>query len=230
MSPIVELTIRKSPLFADLFAAVPGLTAELESAHYFVESGGHHYALFWWVWGCEFDEFERVASDHRHVRELDPLTALDGRRLYRVTTTPLPEEKMLFPYFRRNNITMLDNESSGEGFWLRLRVPDHDALEALVGKLHDLDTAPEVERIYLPECDCDDGELTEKQREALRLAAARGYFETPSEVTLDALATDLDITAQSLSQHIRAGVRKLIEAEVGSPANPVDGSRFDGEA
>jgi predicted DNA binding protein len=58
----------------------------------------------------------------------------------------------------------------------------------------------------------------------IRLALDRGYFESPSEVTLAELATDLDITAQTLSRHIRSGVRKLVEDRFRMSDDRLDGS------
>ncbi|WP_157533205.1 helix-turn-helix domain-containing protein, partial [Haloferax profundi] len=37
-----------------------------------------------------------------------------------------------------------------------------------------------------------------------------GYFETPSEVSLDELADELDITRQALSNRIRLGNEKVL--------------------
>jgi predicted DNA binding protein len=188
---------------------------ELENTHYVSDGDGSHYVLFWWVSGCEFPPFERAAKEYRYTCDLEPLTTVDDRRLYRLTTASLPEEKMLFPHFRYHDTTVLDNEASADGFWVRLRTPGRGRLKTLVEELDRLDADPTVERIYQP--DAADGSgigLTDRQRELLDIAAARGYFETPSRVTLDELAADLEISAQTLSQHIRAGVRKLVETEV----------------
>lgn len=225
MSPLVELSIVDPPLFGDLYDAVPELETTLEDAHYFSEGEGNHYDLFWWVSGCDFAEFERAARDYRHTRALQQITAVEGRRLYRITTEPLPEERMLFPYFRRHDISMLDVAGSGEGFWARLRVPDRETLRTLVDKLEALDANPRIERIYTAAERADTGNvLTEKQCESIRLALDEGYFESPSQVTLEELATDLDITPQTLSKHIRSGVRKLVADQVRPSGKRADGS------
>jgi predicted DNA binding protein len=52
--------------------------------------------------------------------------------------------------------------------------------------------------------------LTPDQREALVLALNRGYFATPSEVTLDELADELDISRQALSTRIRRGNESIL--------------------
>jgi predicted DNA binding protein len=54
-------------------------------------------------------------------------------------------------------------------------------------------------------------ELTDTQREALVLAYERGYFDSPRESSLEAVAEELGITQQSLSSRLRRGHRRLIE-------------------
>lgn len=219
MSPIVELSVANPALFGDIFLDDPGIRISIEDVHYFREDGGSHYVLFWWVEGVGFDEFERRARAGRHVCELEEITSVADRQLYRLTTTPLPEEMMLFPFFRRHGITMLDGRASNDGLWLRLRVGDRESIRTLVEKIQGFDGHPSIERIYT-EREREDVEptLTDRQCEAIRRAFERGYFETPSEVTLAELAADLDITPQTLSKHIRTGVAKLVEESLSQPA------------
>lgn len=53
--------------------------------------------------------------------------------------------------------------------------------------------------------------LTDRQREVLELARRRGYYEWPRRVTQQELAAELDIAAATLTQHLRAAERRLIE-------------------
>lgn len=225
MSPIVELMIANPPLFGPIYEGVPGLRTTLEDIHYFSEGENSHYVVFWWVTGCDFETFERVAEAYERTCEVQELTALEDRRLYRLTTEPLPEERMLFPFFRRHDITMLDGRTTKEGFRLRLRLSDRDSLRTLVDKLESHGARPRVEHIYTAdERAAGEPTLTERQCEALRLALERGYFESPSEVTLEELASELDITPQTLSKHVRAAVRKVVEDTVDATETHVGGS------
>ncbi|MCU4802302.1 helix-turn-helix domain-containing protein [Halobacteria archaeon HArc-gm2] len=221
MSFVVELTIRDPPLFAGVFGAVPDTTATIESYHHFSDGPNEHYTFFWWVEGSDFAEFERHIREYRYVCELRELATVGERRLYRLTTNSLSENVMLSPHFRRHDVSMLDNEGSVEGFWLRLRVPDRETLRTVVGELRAMDTDPFVDRIYSEQVAGRGTEdLTDRQRECLSLASERGYFETPSEATLGELAGDLDVTPQALSKHIRAAVRKLVERELSAGHDP----------
>ncbi|WP_336338300.1 helix-turn-helix domain-containing protein [Haloarcula brevis] len=55
-----------------------------------------------------------------------------------------------------------------------------------------------------------DDSLTDRQREALELAVARGYYESPRRVTAAELAEELDISQPSLSSLLRRGERRLL--------------------
>jgi len=54
--------------------------------------------------------------------------------------------------------------------------------------------------------------LTDKQRRALEVAYFSGYFERPRNHDTTDVATKLDISRQTLTQHLRAGERKLFAA------------------
>lgn len=51
--------------------------------------------------------------------------------------------------------------------------------------------------------------LTEKQQEAMQLAADRGYYDRPRETDLTELAGELDISQSALSQRLGAAKKKL---------------------
>lgn len=54
--------------------------------------------------------------------------------------------------------------------------------------------------------------LTDKQRRALEVAYFSGYFERPRNHDTTDVATKRDISRQTLTQHLRAGERKLFVA------------------
>ena len=58
--------------------------------------------------------------------------------------------------------------------------------------------------------------LTERQHEALSLAVARGYYESPRQVTAEELADELDISQPSMSSLLRRGERQLISSALDS--------------
>lgn len=53
--------------------------------------------------------------------------------------------------------------------------------------------------------------LTDRQWTALRLAHEGGYFKRPAEIDQGALACEMEISQETVSQHLRAGQRRLLE-------------------
>lgn len=218
MDFIAELTLSDNLLlFRETFEAVPNAECIFEDIHYVTDQAGHtHYVLFWWTLGCPFDEFEHALERDPTVSEFQAVTELPNRRLYRVETKPFPpEQPLVFPVFRDFNITAIESRRDANGLHLRARFPSRDALHAFRDTGTDIADQVEVTRLYGVEPIASTTELlTEKQWDALALAFSRGYFESPSEATLRELAVVFGVTPQTLSSHIRAGVRKLVEQVV----------------
>jgi predicted DNA binding protein len=67
----------------------------------------------------------------------------------------------------------------------------------------------------------DDSEygLTDRQQEALTLALARGYYESPRQVSTEELAEELGISQPATSDLLRRAERQLMSAALGSEAH-----------
>ena len=110
--------------------------------------------------------------------------------------------------------------------------PVRDALEAVVETADGVDLAAKRSRPQTPTtvetfCDALDGELTEKQRTALRTAHAADYFDSPRGSTAEEVASALGITGPTLLYHLRAAQRKLLN--VFFATNQPFGEEADGE-
>lgn len=57
-------------------------------------------------------------------------------------------------------------------------------------------------------------EIRPEQQEVLTAAVSRGYFETPREVTLDELATELDLPRSTVSYRLRRATAELAKSFV----------------
>ncbi|QLG49554.1 helix-turn-helix domain-containing protein [Natrinema halophilum] len=63
--------------------------------------------------------------------------------------------------------------------------------------------------------------LTDRQREALRTAYEMGYYDIPRRATLEEIATDLDISASSVSERLRRAQTQLIQETVATTWPPL---------
>lgn len=218
MSLIAELNLHGDQvLFGETFERVPDAECVFEDVHYVTDEREHtYYVFFWWASGCSFEAFERALQADATARDVRPVVDLDERQLYRVTSRKVPpDQPLVFPTFRELDVTTVDSVRDADGLHVRARFPTRDAL----GRFREIGTKiadnVDVVRLYAEREDTLPGDvLTRKQRETLALALDRGYFETPSQVTLDELAAEFDVTPQTLSRHVRVGVRKLLESSL----------------
>lgn len=224
MSLIAELTLRGPLLFAETFERAPDARCLFEDVHTVTDGAGNaHYVFFWWTEGCGFETFERALEADSTVREWRRVADADGRLLHRIATVQFPpSQPLVYPTFREYGITSLESRRDADGLHLRARVPDRQTLHAFVEVGGEIAASVDVVGLYADEPSSDaesEDPLTAKQREALSRASERGYFETPSRTTLAELAEEFDVTPQTLSGHVRVGVRKLVEEAVDSPSD-----------
>lgn len=116
---------------------------------------------------------------------------------------------------------MMEGECVNSDWTLRFRFPDHDHVAQFYQYLADNDiTDFSIRSIFELQSRSERGQqydLTPDQREAITLAAQRGYFDTPRQVTLDELGEELDISEQAISQRIRRANRNIIFAALNYP-------------
>ncbi|MEF8780285.1 MAG: helix-turn-helix domain-containing protein [Haloferacaceae archaeon] len=77
--------------------------------------------------------------------------------------------------------------------------------------LHDVDVVDAGRRGTVP-ITVDLGELTETQRETLRLAFDTGYYQQPREASLEELAKALGVSKSAVSQRLNGAERKLVQS------------------
>ncbi|QSG06917.1 helix-turn-helix domain-containing protein [Halapricum desulfuricans] len=97
--------------------------------------------------------------------------------------------------------------------------PDsRETIPDLVDSIQDLGYVLDIERLVgvSPELIgdstvlCDLSVLTEKQREAVELAVARGYYARDGDVDMASMADELDISKSALSRRLKSAEAKLM--------------------
>ncbi|MDB2284463.1 helix-turn-helix domain-containing protein [Halorubrum ezzemoulense] len=133
--------------------------------------------------------FEEQLGDH--LEDLDGLEAL-------ATADAIIERIEVLPSGWRQTGWFANRDTFGEfsSFWQR------NADFQLLRLTHDDESEPP-----------GDG-LTDRQREALRIAYERGYFEIPRQASLEDIAAELEISASSVSERLRRAQTELIEETV----------------
>lgn len=225
---MVEFTISTDRFeLGRIIAECGGLDAELERIVPTEES----VIPYVWITGTPqmldavsdaFQESESVAS----VATLDDLV-INGtgehQRLFRVEWI-LPELDIIRGIINADGV-ILEGQSLKESWLLRFRFPDHEHVAEFYQNLSDeTSTDFQINSISELESRSERGErfdLTPEQREAITLAAQRGYFSTPREVTLTELGEELGISEQAFSQRLRGATEEVVLSALNVPT--VDG-------
>lgn len=189
-----------------VLSAPASVRVELER----VVSLGGADALSFWASGRRRERFADDVRDDPHVATLREQADCEDRTLYRLEWTERPEE--FVGAVRATGGSVVRARLDGD--WLfRLRFPDHDRLSTFYERCVERDVPLRVERID-PDHEAVDPPdrfgLSTAQQEALVLALERGYFATPSEVSLSELAEEFDISHQALSSRIRRGLARIL--------------------
>jgi predicted DNA binding protein len=208
MSVILEFTIDCQEFkLGEVLSGTPNMVLELER----IVPTGNMIMPFIWATGDGHDEFEAQVQDNPAVKEFLALDTVEDSVLYRIEWEEDPTT--LIERIAAADAVVL--EARGNDKWkFRLRFRDHDKLSVFHNFILEHNIPIHIDRTYTLTETTERGhqfDLSQEQREALILAARRGYFATPREVSLAALAEELGISEQAVSNRIRLGNEKIIK-------------------
>lgn len=207
---IAEITLVHPELvLTPTIRAVPEMESELE---YQTIAGPGTYYLFFKVTGDAFDRFEDALAADPTVSE--PTVIIDGDefRVYRMRLTSA--ERLVLPEAAALGLRVL-HATSGRGGWIAtLEVPALESLQAFRTHCREKEVEFTVDRLY----HADEGGqgagsaygLTPIQRETLRVAYERGYFEDPRDASIEDLAEALGVSSSAVSGRLRRGLEALV--------------------
>jgi predicted DNA binding protein len=207
MSVILEFSIPSREFtLGQVLAGSSTMHCELER----IVPTGDMVMPFVWATGENHEAFAKNVRDHDLVKALVVLDTVGESGLYRIEWADEPTD--LLEGIASNDAVVL--QAFGNETWeFRLRFSDHDSLSTFHNYVIERDIPCHIERTYTLTETSKSGYrfgLSAEQREALVLALRHGYFATPSEVTLDELAEELDISRQALSDRIRRGNEQVL--------------------
>lgn len=175
----------------------------------FVPVGDSLVPYFW----AETEDSEAFEESVRADDRVDTLTRLDGgheRHLYNIEWAT--EIDGFIEALEEHDLIVEEAMGTPESWRFRVRGPDRGNLSSFQNTLTDRDIPIEVTQVWNPgDPQANEYGVTPKQREALELAFAEGYFTVPRETNLSDLADRLNITRQSLSRRIARGLHSLLE-------------------
>lgn len=205
MSIIAEYTI-EVPGYRDLMERFPEIRLTLEDV---TACDPERVMMTLWVANVNFEAFERALGQCEMVSSVKILE--EGSDKAQLCQLRLSAEETTYWAWSGLGGALLESEATSEGWRVRMRFPDRDALVAYrthciereipftLNGLHSGDDSPEKHR-----------EMTECQRELLAMAVENGYFEVPRRITLSGLADDFGISDQAASERLRRGLNNLL--------------------
>ncbi|WP_227132016.1 helix-turn-helix domain-containing protein [Halorubellus salinus] len=206
MTTVATFRLAPGQLHLDgIFEVAPSATVEFERV-----VPTHDYVVqYFWVTDIDEEQVVAVADDERVDAEV--VDHVNDAYLLRVQWNR-DSASALVGSLMDWAVTLLSAVGTCDGWAFEVRSDTHEELSGFLGELAASDVAMELTNIHrlLPSSDEGYG-MTDAQREAIVLAYEHGYFETPHETSLAAIASELGITHQSLSSRLQRGLQHLVE-------------------
>ncbi|ADJ16422.1 helix-turn-helix domain-containing protein [Halalkalicoccus jeotgali] len=215
MSVIAELSVPGDDFgLGRVLEVVSGISIELES----MVPMGETAIPFLWVHDSHRDSFTANLAKQEVVSELTEIDALDGKTLYALEWDGKTDE--LFRGIQQLGAQVLNATGTPRKWEFELRFPDHETLSDFQRYCQHHGITLDVRRIYNPTRP-DSGPwfgLTPVQRETLLLATERGYYDIPRQCTTLALAEELGVSDQAVTERLRRAIVTLVSNTVQYPA------------
>lgn len=219
MSVILEFTVENEQFsLGRVLSGPPPMQIDLER----IVPTENTVMPFLWVTGDDFEAFEQKVARHPYVKEFVALDRVENSTLYRGLWRGNNDD--LIRGITEADGTILESQSN-ERWEFRLRLPDHDKLSQFHNFCTDHGIAIHIVRTYTVTERTESVKqfgLSDEQREALILGLREGYFDTPSQVSLDELADTLGISQQAISNRIRRGTKQVLREALLSSASDFD--------
>lgn len=176
---------------------------------------------FFWVSGCsDLERFEQIALEAPAVRSLEVASEANGKRLYRARWSE--DVEGVVRGITKTGGTILSGRGTADGWRIELRFLDHGDVRAFQQYCTTREIPIDLERIYtVADEDADEHYgLTADQRETIRRAYERGYFEEPQTITQADLAAEFDVSQRAISRRLQRGLSRLVGNTVAADVDP----------
>jgi len=174
----------------------------------------------------EYDDrarLERALEADETVAAYEPVDWTDGTGIYYIEHTA--ETKLISRAVTDANGFLLNTETRGDGWLVRLLLPDRGALNDVWEYASAHDISFDITEIYRNTDASGDASygLTDEQRVALTTAYRKGYFNEPRDVSLSEMAREMGLSSTAMSGRLRRGMRNLVAATLVTQDGSEDG-------
>ncbi|KOX92503.1 XRE family transcriptional regulator [Haloarcula rubripromontorii] len=160
------------------------------------------------------ERLEEMLDADPTVQSYDLVDWTDQTGIYYIEHTP--ETKLISSVVTDVNGFLVHTETKGNGWLVRLLLPDREALNTIWEYANENDISLDIIEIY---GNTDTGGessygLTDEQRTALTTAYENGYFGEPRDISLNEVADEIGLSSTAMSGRLRRGMRNLIAATI----------------
>ncbi len=176
--------------------------------------GDGTYAMLYRVVGADGDELRGVLADHDEVLEFDVVDAGDSRHYVFVNVVGREPVDALLDVVEDHRLLLTPPfHVTADG--LRVTVSgDPGSLREAFADVDALDVVVEVEWTggFQPDEPTPLARLTDRQREALRVAHRLGFYESPREASYEEIGTELDCAPSTANELLRRAEACVVDA------------------
>ncbi|WP_336339412.1 helix-turn-helix domain-containing protein [Haloarcula brevis] len=189
-----------------VFDQLPNVRVELERL---IPTEGVVIPYFW-VRGTEVTDIESAFTEHLGVKSIRLVDSVDDEYLLRVEW-PLDYEGVL-TVLAETGVTLIEAIGTSQWWTFEVRCDDRRDLVEFQRRCRELDIPITMTALHAltPVETATEADLTDTQLEALVLAYQRGYYESPRQVTLEALGEELGISQQAVGSRLRGGIKHVL--------------------
>ena len=180
-------------------------TIELETL---VPMGDATIPLFW-AHGPGRGALLESVGDHPTVNDVTTIDVFDDRTLFKLEWDA--REDAVFSSLIENDGQVIRAIGTAETWEFEVRFSTHENLSAFTSECRAENIPLELTRVYNPSRPTEGPwyGLTDPQREALTLAVEMGYYDIPRRCTTKALAAELGISDQAVTERLRRAIETI---------------------
>ena len=198
---------RDFPL-GSVFDQLPDVTVELER----IIPARDVVIPYFWVRGTEVDDIESAFTEHPGVKAIRLVDSVEDEYLLRVEWALDYDDALTI--LAETEVPLIEATGTNKQWTFEIRGDDRSDIADFQRRCRELDIPITLTELHAltPVETATEAALTDTQQEALVLAYERGYFESPREVTLEALGEELGISQQAVGSRLRGGIKGVLES------------------
>ena len=160
------------------------------------------------------ERLEETLDNDPTVQSYELVDWTDQTGIYYIEHTP--ETKLISSVVTDVNGFLVHTETKGNGWLVRLLLPDREALNTIWEYANENDISLDIIEIYGNTATGGESSygLTDEQRIALITAYENGYFGEPRDISLNEVAEEIGLSSTAMSGRLRRGMRNLIAATI----------------